>query len=72
MNQSYFQLPSYKQKNLLNSGYKLFALYPYKKASMNAIASEADISKSLLFYYFKDKKEYYLLLSRTSREISAD
>ncbi len=32
MNQSYFQLPSYKQKNLLNSGYKLFALYPYKKA----------------------------------------
>lgn len=66
MNQSYFQLPSYKQKNLLNSGYKLFALYPYKKASMNAIASEADISKSLLFYYFKDKKEYYLFLFNTA------
>lgn len=66
MNQSYFQLPSDKQKNLLNFGYKLFALYPYKKASMNAIASEADISKSLLFYYFKDKKEYYLFLFNTA------
>jgi AcrR family transcriptional regulator len=32
---------------------------------MNAIASEADISKSLLFYYFKDKKEYYLFLFDT-------
>lgn len=66
MNKSYFQLPSYKQKNLLNSGYKLFALYPYKKASMNGIASEADISKSLLFYYFKNKKEYYLFLFSTA------
>lgn len=66
MNQAYFQLPLDKQRNLLNSGYKLFALYPYKKASMSAIASEADISKSLLFYYFKDKKEYYLFLFNTA------
>lgn len=66
MNDAYFQLPLNKQKNLLNSGYKLFALYPYKKASMNAIASEANISKSLLFYYFKDKKEYYLFLFNTA------
>ncbi|GKU24400.1 TetR family transcriptional regulator [Clostridium folliculivorans] len=62
MNQAYFQLSSDKQKRLLNSGYKLFASYPYKKASMIAIANEADISKSLLFYYFKNKKEYYLFL----------
>jgi AcrR family transcriptional regulator len=52
----------------MNSGYKLFALYPYKKASIAAIASEANISKSLLFYYFKNKKEYYLFLFDTAIE----
>lgn len=62
MNQAYFQLPLDKQKNLINAGYKIFSIYPYKKASMLAIANEADISKSLLFYYFRNKKEYYLFL----------
>ena len=62
MNSKYFDLPSEKQKNLINAGYKAFALYPYKKASMAIIANEANISKSLLFYYFKNKKEYYLFL----------
>ena len=66
MNEAYFQLPINKQKNLMNSGYKVIALYPYKKASMLAIANEANISKSLLFYYFKDKKEYYLFLFDTA------
>ena len=34
----------------------------YKRASMSAIADAAGISKSLLFYYFKNKKELYLYL----------
>lgn len=72
MNQSYFQLPLDKQKRLINAGYKLFATYPYKKASMLAIAEEADISKSLLFYYFKNKKEYYLFLFDTAIEFLSD
>jgi len=62
MNNNYFGLPLDKQNKLLNSGYKVFALCPYKKASMAAIADEASISKSLLFYYFENKKEYYLFL----------
>ena len=62
MNPTYYSLPIDKQKKLVNAGYKLFALYPYKKASMSLIAEEANISKSLLFYYFKNKKEYYLFL----------
>jgi len=62
MNSKYYDLPSEKQKNLINAGYKAFALYPYKKASMAIIADGANISKSLLFYYFKNKKEYYLFL----------
>ncbi|MDP4147701.1 MAG: helix-turn-helix domain-containing protein, partial [Bacillota bacterium] len=66
MNQSYFQLPLDKQKNLINAGYKVFATYPYKKASMLAISEEAGISKSLLFYYFRNKEEYYLYLFDTA------
>lgn len=68
MNSKYFNLPPEKQKNLINAGYKAFALYPYKKASISIIADEANISKSLLFYYFKNKKEYYLFLFDTAME----
>ncbi len=66
MNQSYFKLPKYKQDKLINAGYKVFSTFPYKKASMAAIAEEGCISKSLLFYYFKNKKEYYLYLFSTA------
>lgn len=68
MNESYFQLPLDKKQNLINAGYKLFAEFSYKKASMSAIAEEANISKSLLFYYFKNKKEYYMFLFDTAIE----
>lgn len=66
MNQSYFKLPKDKQDKLMNAGYKVFSTFPYKKASMAAIAEEGNISKSLLFYYFKNKKEYYLYLFSTA------
>lgn len=66
MNLTYFNLPLDKQKKIMNAGYKLFAMYPYKKASVSAITGEANVSKSLLFYYFKNKKEYYLFLFDTA------
>ena len=66
MNQSYFKLPKFKQDKLLNAGYKIFSTFPYNKASMAALAEEASISKSLLFYYFRNKKEYYLYLFSTA------
>lgn len=72
MNPRYFELPLVKQKNLINAGYKVFAIYPYKKGSMAVIADEAGISKSLLFYYFKNKKEYYLFLFDTAIEFLND
>lgn len=68
MNQSFFKLSLDKQKILINAGYKVFATYPYKKASMLAISDEAEISKSLLFYYFRNKQEYYLFLFDTAIE----
>ena len=62
MNQNFYELSSEKQRKIINAGYKVFAMYPYKNAPMSAIAEEANISKSLLFYHFTNKKEYYLFL----------
>lgn len=59
MNNSFYTLPKEKQLNLFYAGCKVFANNTYKKASMSKVADEARISKSLLFYYFKNKKEYY-------------
>ena len=62
MNEKFFSLPEEKQKAILNAGYRVFSRTSYKKSPMSEIASAAGISKSLLFYYFHNKKELYLFL----------
>ena len=62
MNEKFFALPKDKQERIINAGYKVFASNTYKKSPVNEIALEAGISKSLLFFYFKNKKELYLFL----------
>jgi len=62
MNPAFLNLPQAKRHNLINAGYHTFSLSPYNKASMAAVAAEAGISKALLFYYFHNKREYYLYL----------
>ena len=62
MNEKFFALPKEKQHRILNAGYRVFAHNSYKKSPMSEIAAEAGISKSLLFHYFRDKKELYLYL----------
>lgn len=62
MNNKFFKLPLEKQRRILSAGYKVFSAYPYKKAPTSMIAEEACISKSLLFHYFSNKKDYYLYL----------
>ncbi len=37
---------------------------------MNEIAIEADISKSLLFFYFKNKQEFYIFLMKKAEELT--
>ena len=37
---------------------------------MNEIAAEAGISKSLLFFYFRNKKELYLFLMKKAEELT--
>lgn len=68
MNQSFFSLPTEKKDRVLNAGYKTFAAHAYGKASMAFMADEAQISKALLFYYFRNKKELYLYLFRSAAD----
>ena len=54
----------------MNAGFRVFSQHSYKNSPMSEIAAEADISKSLLFYYFKNKKELYIFLCKKAAELT--
>ena len=62
MNERFFSLPPEKQQAIIDAGYRVFSQNAYKNSPMSEIAAEAGISKSLLFHYFRNKKELYLYL----------
>lgn len=62
MNEKFFALPLEKQQTIINAGFRVFSENSYKNSPMSEIASEAGISKSLLFHYFHNKLELYLFL----------
>ncbi len=62
MNEKFFSLPEQKRQAIVNAGYRVFSRNTYKNSPMSEIAAEAGISKSLLFHYFRNKKELYLYL----------
>ena len=66
MNEKFFSLPEEKQRAILNAGYRVFSRNSYKKSPVSEIADAAGISKSLLFHYFRNKKELYLYLWDTA------
>ncbi len=72
MNEKFFSLPPEKQQAILNAGYRVFSRNSYKNSPMSEIAEAAGISKSLLFHYFRNKKELYLYLWNKGAEISIE
>ncbi len=58
----FLNLEGEKQTRILNAALKEFAQKGYKNASTNEIVKEAEISKGLLFHYFKNKRELFLFL----------
>ncbi|MBO4390254.1 MAG: TetR/AcrR family transcriptional regulator [Lachnospiraceae bacterium] len=70
MNEKFYALPQEKQDRILNAGFRVFSRNSYKKSPMLEIADEAGISKSLLFFYFKNKKELYLFLMKQAEELT--
>ena len=51
-----------KRDRILIAAMKEFAEKGYEKASTNEIVNGAQISKGLLFHYFKNKKQLYMFL----------
>ena len=70
VNEKFYQLPEEKQLRILNAGFRVFSKSTYRKSPMNEIAAEAGISKSLLFFYFRNKKELYLFLMKKAEELT--
>ena len=62
MNEKFYQLAPEKQRRIINAGFEVFAQNSYRKSPVGEIAAAAGISKSLLFHYFRNKKELYLFL----------
>jgi AcrR family transcriptional regulator len=56
-------------ENILNVAGKSFAESGYHGVSLQEIAEDAGVSKSLIFYYFKDKKSLYETLVKKSVEL---
>ncbi len=59
----FLALPAEKQSRIVNAGFKVFGENDYRHASTDQIAAEAGISKGYLFYYFRNKQEFYLYLN---------
>lgn len=72
MNARFHELPAEKQANMINAALKTFATMGYRKASTADIATEAGISKSLLFHYFSTKIELFSDIFNYSVDLMLD
>lgn len=68
MNEKFFSLPEEKRLAIINAGYRVFSQNTYRKSPVSEVAAEAGISKSLLFHYFRNKKELYLFLIQNAAD----
>lgn len=62
MNDKFFSLPPEKQQRIIRAAYEVFSQNSYRKAPMSEIADRGEISKALLFHYFRNKMDLYLYL----------
>lgn len=70
MNEAFFKLPFTKRQKILDEGYIEFTENGFEKASTNVIAKNANIGKGTLFYYFKNKKQFFNYLIDTAFELT--
>ncbi|AOT72304.1 TetR/AcrR family transcriptional regulator [Geosporobacter ferrireducens] len=69
MYKSLEKLPDEKRDLILRVSMEEFVEKGYDKASTDRITQRAEISKSLLFYYFKNKKGLFLYLVEHTRNL---
>ena len=65
-------LPEQRREAIVSAAVEAFGKNDYKGASTEDIARRAGISKGLLFFYFKNKKELYLYLMEHLMEKVSD
>jgi TetR/AcrR family transcriptional regulator len=65
----FLNLDTEKQQRIINAALDEFAQKGYKNASTNEIVKNANISKGLLFHYFKNKKNLFIYLVEYSTNI---
>ena len=53
-----------KREKILEAAHQRFLHYGYSKTTMNEIAGDLSMSKALLYYYFPDKSELYMAVTR--------
>src|ERR1700743_1504641 len=53
-----------KKEKILEAAYQQFLHYGYSKTTMNEIAGALSMSKALLYYYFPDKSQLYISVTR--------
>ena len=53
-----------KREKILEAAYQQFLHYGYSKTTMNEIAGTVSMSKALLYYYFPDKSQLYIAVTR--------
>jgi AcrR family transcriptional regulator len=53
-----------KKEKILEAAYQQFLHYGYSKTTMNEIAGALSMSKALLYYYFPDKSQLYIAITR--------
>lgn len=68
MSDQFNSLPKEKRIKIINAALEVFSKNEYKRAVTDDIAAKAGISKGLLFYYFKNKKNLYSYIYKYCEE----
>ncbi|BDZ71779.1 TetR/AcrR family transcriptional regulator [Methanobacterium petrolearium] len=58
-----------RRKNIIDTAEELFFKRGYENITMADIAEGAELARSTLYLYFKNKKEIYLAISFRSTEL---
>ncbi|WP_234124413.1 TetR/AcrR family transcriptional regulator [Clostridium hydrogenum] len=67
--EKFLSLPVEKQNTIIDAALKCFGTNGYKKTSVSEIASNAGISKAMVFHYFGTKKALYIYLIELSSDL---
>jgi len=61
-----------RRNAIIDAAEKIFFTSDYDSVSMDDIAEEAELSKGLLYYYFKDKEALFFAVTRREMNIVGD